>query len=428
MDGSSAEIATSAIEFPIAEIGASIVDGIPPPWRNKNLAFFAPDISDATTIKRMHQFLSRGFTVTVLGFRRDRYNVDFKPPWPHVLLGYTEDLRYLRRITALFAALAPLWRERDFLSRAAVLYARNLDQLLLALIVRACLNRRATVVYEVLDVQPVLARRGPLSVLLRLVERLSMRFVRYLVLSSPGFYRHYYAPVQKWTGPWVLLENKLSGPAAATPRSRTSRRPSCRSDKWVIGYFGLIRGQATIDLMFRVARRLPDRVVFRFQGVFTTVAEAQFRAALEQHPNITFGGSFRSPEDLAELYGGVDFAWAIDLENADSNSRWLLPCRLYEAGYFGVPCLAARGFELGHRVERHGIGWTFEAPFEDDLVRFFATVTPAEYERKRRALAALPDGAFVAGADLDALSRVLTDPDWALADRATPALAGPRAA
>jgi hypothetical protein len=51
------------------------------------------------------------------------------------------------------------------------------------------------------------------------------------------------------------------------------------------------------------------------------------------------------------------------------------------------------------------------------LVHFFQTLTPAEYEEKRQALRATPESAFVAGVDLDALCRVLSDPEWAFADR-----------
>ena len=395
--------------------------------RNKNIAFFSQDISDVSTIKRVHQFLSRGFTVAVLGFRRDRYNVDFKPPWPHVLLGYTHDRHYIQRLRTMLAAIPKLWSERPFLARASVLYARNLDQLLLALIVSLLINRSATVVYEVLDVQPILAQRGPVSMALRLIERLCMRRVRYLVLSSSGFYRHYYAAIQGYKGAWVLLENKLPEPIRSLPRSEVQIRPH-EGRPWTIGYFGLIRGQATIDLIVRLAQRLGDRVHFCFRGAFTTVDEARFRAALTALPNISFGGPFANPEDLPALYGSIDFAWGIDLENTDNNSRWLLPCRLYEAGYFAVPCLAARGFEIGNRVERQGIGWAFGTSLEDELVRFFETLTPAEHWEKQQALRALPDSAFVAGVDLDALCRVLTDPEWAFADRNSYSAAERRAA
>jgi succinoglycan biosynthesis protein ExoL len=415
MSGTSATPVSSSADIVMEE--GRYATGSSARLRNKNIAFFSQDISDVSTIKRVHQFLLRGFTVAVLGFRRDRYNVDFKPPWPHVLLGYTHDGRYMQRVRTMLAAIPKVWAERPFLACASVLYARNLDQLILALVIALLINRTATVVYEVLDVQPILARRGFVPWLLRSIERVCLRHVRYLVLSSPGFYRHYYAPVQGYKGAWVLLENKLPEPVRSV--SRADYQSRSREDRvWTIGYFGLIRGQATIDLIARLAQRLGNRVQFRFRGAFTTVDEARFRGALAALPNISFGGPFANPEDLPALYGSVDFAWGIDLENTDNNSRWLLPCRLYEAGYFAVPCLAVRGFELGNRIEHQGIGWAFDAPFEDELVRFFETLTPAEYEEKQRALRALPDNAFVAGVDLDALCRVLCDPEWAFADRA----------
>ena len=173
---------------------------------------------------------------------------------------------------------------------------------------------------------------------------------------------------------------------------------------WVIGYFGLIRGTATFDLMTRLAERLGEKVQFKFRGVLTTVDEAHFRRGLEQHANILYGGPYRPHDDLPELYGDVDFAWALDLENTDHNSRWLLPCRFYEAGHFGVPCLAVHGFEFGALIEEHRIGWTFGRPLEDQLVRFFETLTPEDYRVVRERLLAMPQSTFVAGEDVMRLS------------------------
>jgi succinoglycan biosynthesis protein ExoL len=168
----------------------------------------------------------------------------------------------------------------------------------------------------------------------------------------------------------------------------------------VIGYFGLIRGDATIELIRRVAERLGDRVRFRFRGVLTTVGKQRFDAILRRCPNISFGGAYANPRDLAELYGGVDFAWAIDLEHAEHNSRWLLPCRFYEAGFFGVPCIAVRDFEIGRLIDQLGVGWTFSEPLEDALVHFFETLTPEAYNERRCRLEAAPRDRFVAGGEM----------------------------
>ncbi|TWB46026.1 succinoglycan biosynthesis protein ExoL [Nitrospirillum pindoramense] len=379
------------------------------------VVFLTQDITDVSTIKRVREFLDNGLPVLVLGFERARYNSGYRPPWPHVLLGRTVDGKYAHRLQALAGALRVIFRNRARLTDATVLYARNIDQLLLALVMKWFISRKAELVYEVLDIQPMFVAHGLRSLALRLVERLCLTQVKLLVLSSPGFHRHYYAPTQKFRGPWLLVENKLPRPglperpsplpASPAPAS-TGTRPLMPPDRpWVIGYFGLIRGEQTVDLMRRLAQRLPDRLQIRFRGVLTTVDEKSFFKTLEACPNILYGGRYDHPGELADMYAGVDFAWALDLENTEHNSRWLLPNRFYEAGYFGVPCLSVRGFEVDRLVTRHDVGWGFDQPLEETMVRFFQDLTPEDYERKRQRLLSLPDETFVAGEEIRALCR-----------------------
>jgi succinoglycan biosynthesis protein ExoL len=368
--------------------------------RDDDLLFFCPDVTDASTLKRVQQFMDFGYRVTVFGFRRARYNVDYQPPWPNVPLGLTTDLRYWHRLKALFYAIPTLFAHRRALKRASVFYARNIDQLLLTLLARLIAFSRAPVAYEVLDIPAILMQRGAAPGLLRAIERLCLRRVRILVLSSPGFHRNYYAAVQRYAGDWFLLENKLyPSPPAPAPRKAApiGTRP------WVVAYFGLIRGDATIDLIARLAARLQGRVIFKFAGVFTTVEQARFEEVLGRHSNVTYDGPYLPQQDLERLYGGVDFAWALDLEHVDHNSRWLMPCRFYEAGYYGIPCLAVRGFEVGSAIEKHQIGWTFDAPLEESLASFFERLTEADYERTRGRLGAAPRSMFVAGDDVGGL-------------------------
>ncbi|MBS0540818.1 MAG: hypothetical protein JSR47_18800 [Proteobacteria bacterium] len=376
----------------------------------RRLAFFCPDVTEASTLTRAGQFIDHGYDVTVFGFRRERYNMSYRPEWPHVALGMTADGKYWQRLRALVGALPAIFANRATLKRATVFYARNIDQLLLALLARLLVFSRAPVAYEVLDIPPILIQRGPAARALRLLERICLRRIRVLVLSSPGFHRSYYAAIQKYDGTWFLLENKLHAAVtqlAARAPSADGHVESGRNRPWVIGYFGLIRGEETFALMTRLADRLKDRIVFRFRGVLTTVDEANFKATLESRGNMVYGGPYRPYRDLEELYRGVDFAWALDLEHVDHNSRWLLPCRFYEAGYFGVPCLAVHGFEVGSLVERHRIGWTFDTPLEDRLAAFFESITPDDYDRIRCRLRTMPRSMFVADDDVARLSKIL---------------------
>jgi succinoglycan biosynthesis protein ExoL len=374
------------------------VDGI-------ELSFFCPDVTDASTLKRVQQFMDFGYRVTVFGFRRFRYNTAYQPPWPNVALGFTTDARYWQRVRALVRAIPALFAHRGALARARVFYARNIDQLLLTLLARLITLSRAPVAYEVLDIPPILMQRGLVPTVLRAIERWCLRRIALLVVSSPGFHRNYYARIQNYRGAWFLLENKLH-PSIAPPPPAV-RRVAQHGRPWVVGYFGLIRGEATFALITRLAERLQGRVQFKFAGILTTVDRAKFDDVLRRCPNIVYSGPYLPQQDLERLYREVDFAWALDLEHTDHNSRWLMPCRFYEAGYFGVPCLAVHGFEVGSTIESHRIGWTFDAPLEESLARFFERLSVADYERIRGRLRSVPRSMFVAGDDVAQLCTML---------------------
>ena len=381
-----------------------------------DIAFFSPDITDVSTIKRADMFIDSGFSVVVFGFRRARYNRDFRPQWPYVELGETRDRSYLQRAMWLLRATIILTGWRDRLKRASRFYARNIDQLMLAFIARALVRSRAPITYEVLDIQPTLSGEDWRARLLRFIERLLLKRVSLLVVSSPGFIRNYFEPMQVYRGDWFLLENKLDAQAATAmsavrknlPTLADRKSPQARKYRWVVSYAGLIRGQRTFDLIRRLARRFEDEVLFKFHGVLTTVDPLEFQAAVAEQENMLYCGEYVSPRDLADIYRDTDFVWALDLENIDGNSRWLLPCRLYEAGYLGLPCLAARDFEVGRKIEELRAGWTFPAPFEAALSSFFATVTPDEYEETRRRVASLPPNAFLSKDETSAFCQYLS--------------------
>jgi succinoglycan biosynthesis protein ExoL len=370
------------------------------------LVYFGSEVRDASTVKRVQQFIDHGFSVTVFGFHRTRYNNDYQPDWPHVTLGTTIDGRYWHRLRALLGAIPMLLGHRRCFKSAAVFYARNFDQLLLALLARLLSGSRAPVVYEVLDIPPILMSTGPVPSLLRWVERRCLRLVDLLAVSSPAFHRNYYSAVQDHQGPWFLVENKLHPSIAGIARPPV-RMPARGGRPWVVGYFGLIRGEQTFALMARLAERLQGKVLFTFRGALTTVDAKLFNDTLKRLPNMIYGGPYHPHTELESLYRDVDFAWALDLEHTDHNSRWLLPCRFYESGYFGVPCLAVRDFEIGSVLERHGIGFTFDTPLEDQLVRFFEELTLADYQRICRRLGRMPADMFVAGDDVARLCSLM---------------------
>ncbi len=375
-----------------------------------SIVFFEPDLTETTTIARVKEAIEGGYRPVVFGFRRARYNKGYAAPWPEIELGRTQDARYWKRIKALFGALPAIIRHRDRFKSSAVFLARNLDQLLLALFARRFFNRPVLLAYEVVDIQPAFTRRDLRGAAIRQIERLCLKRIDLLIVSSPAFIRNYFATTQRYGGEWLLVENKLRQSDLEASRSieRADGMRAPHGDRrWVIGYFGLIRGQATVELIARLAKALPDKVEFVFRGVLTTVDHAWFHRMVAETENVRYDGAYTNPDDLRALYGSVDLAWEIDLEDTQYNSRWLLPCRFYEAGFFGVPCLAVRSFEIGRLLDCLGVGWTFEAPLEESLIRFFKALNVSTYEQKHQRLMACPTSAFVAGEEDKVLCQAL---------------------
>lgn len=375
--------------------------------RGLRVLFFGHDCTESTVIKRARGLMAEGVALTGFMFRREKLNRGFEPPWPNVELGVTADRSYGRRLLALARALPVLARHRAALRRADAIYARNVDMCLLALAARLVAGRRIPIVYEVLDVHRLFTGPGPAGAVLRWCERRMLARVDLLVVSSGGYVERYFAPVQGYAGPWFLLENKVRPGKGGLPPPDPGRSPA-PDGRWRIGWFGSLRCEESLALLASIAGTLPDRVEIVLRGGWPlAVGREGLEAILARHPNMRHDGEYRNPDDLAALYGGVDFYWGLDFHEKGANSDWLLPNRLYEGGLFGAVAIAARGTQAGRRVEAEGLGWAFDAPYDVSVARFLETLRVEDYLACRRRVLAVPRGRFVETDDVARLCALI---------------------
>jgi succinoglycan biosynthesis protein ExoL len=371
----------------------------PLPEPAPTVAYFGQDCTDSAVIRRISSFQALGLDVLGFTFRRQKFNRSYLPRWDNVALGETRDRHYAARLFKLLRAARRIIGQRRRLAGVTLFYARNIDMALLALFARLTSRSAAPLVYEVLDVQRAFLGKSMGAKVLRWVERRVLAQSRLLVVSSPGFVREYFKPLQGYRGEWFLLENKILGPqlrALPAQAGGGGGEPLAarRDGHWVIGWFGTLRCVESLDMLARLAAALPDRLLVYLRGFPTETGLEPFLRVVDRHPNMIYGGEFFSPNDLPALYGGIDFAWGFDFLDKGGNSDWLLPNRLYDAGYFNVPILAAAPTETGRRVAELGIGWTFGPDFVGELEHFLATVTAAEVAGRRRFMAELPRSLF----------------------------------
>lgn len=372
----------------------------------RRLVFIGPERTDARSVKRIAALTAEGWQVTGFTFHRDRGQDDPPPAWENIHLGNTYNRRYFHRLWAIVRAFGIMWRQRKRIREAACLYVINPDNALLALFGRFVSRRKVPLVLEIADIQPAMTGQGMKSRLLRKLERFILRRSQLLLTTSPGFLRHYFEPVQRYRGPVFLLENKVY-PSAALVAGRKPRPGPVSAGRWTIGYFGVLRCERSVDLICRLAEAFPEKLQFILRGVPAGIDEANFHQRISAHSNITWGGPYRYPRDLPEMYGGIDFNWCFDFSAAGANSAWLLPNRIYEGGLFHCPALAFAGTETASWLAEGELGEVFHEDLYTALHAYFSSLTLEKWQQLAARCSQAPDERFAAERDYSVLSERL---------------------
>ena len=357
------------------------------------LLFFASDMSEIAQIRRIRSLQQAGHAVSSISMTKGASVRIARPDWPNLDLGPIAEERLVRRAWRVLRSLPRLWRARGLLRDADLLIARNLDMVLLALVARRLAGCQGPVVYECLDIHAVLSGASTRARVLRWVERQVLRQVALLVVSSPGFLRGHFTMRQHYAGPHLVLENKLWLTPGVPPRPAADTIPRV-TDRLHLAWVGAIRCRASLDLLLATAALLPDRLHIHIHGTVHRHAIGDLEARLRGVPNVTCHGPYDWPAGLARIYTDNDLVWAQDLWQRGKNSDWLLPNRLYEAGWFGCPAIACTTTQTGRKIVADGLGYTIDSPTPAALADLLASLDHAALAEKRAAILARPAEIF----------------------------------
>jgi succinoglycan biosynthesis protein ExoL len=358
-----------------------------------SVVFFAFDIAEASQIRRIESLRALGHDVASVSFRKTNMNAGFRPDWRDLPLGPNSNHRYGLRLWRLLRALVRVWRHRAFLHGSDLWIARNLDMAILAVALRQLTRQDVPIVYECLDIHGLFTRHDAVGGAMRAVERRVLDRSDLLIVSSPGFLRAYFGPVQGYDGPVALIENKLWLGARALPRPQ-GPMTRLRGAPLTLGWVGSLRCARSLEILAGAASVMGSSIRILFHGNVHSHAVTEFDAVLASHPNIEYRGAYRYPDDLAEIYRSCDVVWSQDLWQAGANSDWLLPNRIYEASYFGCPSIAVSGTETARRVEEDGLGFVLPVASSDALVTLLRGLDAAMLRAASARLLAMPASRF----------------------------------
>ena len=281
--------------------------------------YIGPDCTHATVRKRIFAMEAAGVDLTGFTFRREKSNKDYVPEWKNVDLGVTLDRNYAKRVSALVRGLRTMLGRRDTLMRAKYIYARNFDNIMLALMAKRLSGSKAKLVYEVPDVQEFFFGDSLRAKVFRWLERRILARLDLLVASSPGFISGYFEPVQGYKGKSFVWENKLLADQMGQLPSEAelnAQRP--QTGPWILSWHGTLRCPQSMKILSKIARRLGPKIKIYMRGKPVDYPEL-FEQSFAGLKNVEFGGEYTLPDDLAEIYGPAHFAWCIDYFDPDGN-------------------------------------------------------------------------------------------------------------
>jgi succinoglycan biosynthesis protein ExoL len=354
------------------------------------IAVFGHDAGHANLVRRIDAFQSLGHSVHGLTMRR---GPDTPRSFPNTDLGRTFDDRFAQRVAMIGlgtyrARCAARPDEFD------LLWARNLDMLATALAFRG--KFKVPVVYETLDIHRSLSGENATARFLRQIEGRLLRHVSLIVVSAPAFVTEYYDRHHPDHPPVALVENTLPlGDMPPRPGPRTAP-----NEPFVLGWTGILRCRRSLDVLAEVAHRLEGRVLIRIHGRPALRSIPDFHERVAADPYLDYRGPYRSPEDLPSLYGEMDAVWCGVYYQSEGNAKWLLPNRVYEAGYFGLPALAPPGTQTAAFIAEHGLGPALRADTAEALAEAATALMDARaYGDSSERIAAQPTRLFARGTE-----------------------------
>jgi succinoglycan biosynthesis protein ExoL len=361
-----------------------------------HVLYFVHDLSDPAVRRRVIMLQAGGARVTLAGFRRtvhpETAAIEGVSP---IDLGPTRDGRFAQRLVAVAKAALSLHAKLRGVPRPDLIIGRNLEMLALAKRARSLFSADIPVVYECLDIHRLLLGESGASRAMRGAERALGRDAALLMTSSPAFVRDYFHRMGQITAPVMLLHNKVLELAENLPEEQDREPEVSLGGKWTIGWFGALRCRKSLELLAAFTQRMDGRfeVVLRGRPAYSEFPN--FDSLVRAEPYLRFEGPYRSPEDLARIYGEVHFSWAIDFFEEGLNSSWLLPNRLYEGCRYGAVPIAMRQTETGRFLAERYMGVLLQEASLQALTANLGDMDASRYAAIRRKVVAEDRGTWV---------------------------------
>jgi succinoglycan biosynthesis protein ExoL len=338
----------------------------------KTLIFVASHRRHTKVADRLLGALAAHRKIELFSFDRGAvdHTVYSDPNVSHTSLGRITNGIAASRFFALARATWILYRaKRRIKDSDTIVLVDTLDLLVISWL---CGLTRLPTVYDVSDIRPLQSSKSTLGRATRLIERLALKRVNLLVVTSPWFYWEYFACWQRFPNSALLIENKVGAGSV-----NHGSRPAFTNR---IAWNGLLRCRVSanvlLDCLTASPMSLNPPLHLSLHGLLGGLGKVGPK--LLKLPSCSYTGLY-DPESLGALLSRSSFVWAVDFADGE-NSKWLLPNRLYEALAAGVPLIAVDGTATAEVVRRHSIGIVLPECTSEAVIRALENCNRETYE------------------------------------------------
>ena len=331
----------------------------------KQVVFILTSSVNTNSIKRIDEFVTRGYKVKAYGFKRD-LDVSNKSKCANIVIlgSYKNDLSYYKRCALIFKGIKRVLKETS--DQPSLYYLIGLD---VAMFFR--MQSKRPYLYEEADL--VHANLGN-KLLKNTYERIDKSVIRHSLISSfrsEGFLKYHFG--DKIPDNVHVIANRLN---VEIKEFEIPPKNPMDLKHLKIGYVGFIRYESIANFAKVFCARFPQHE-FHFYGTYSSDGEKQMFDGLEAFGNCHFHGSFKSPDELGRIYSEFDLVLST-YDVSSENVRYAEPNKIYEAIYFETPIIVSSGTFLADKVNRLGIGFDIDAMDENAIVSFINDLTEAK--------------------------------------------------
>ncbi|KAA3634389.1 MAG: hypothetical protein DWQ02_11470 [Bacteroidetes bacterium] len=351
---------------------------------DRKLLFIQSTFGDAHQMVRFFELKKHYREAQLLAFSRMYYESTKEVNF--INLGKVRHGHLFSRILVYFNALKIISSQQSD-DRPSDIYFFGFD--LLPWLALSRRFKRSRLIFEIPDVRDKFFQKTLMTNLMKWFFKSSIKFVSAVVVTSELFHSRFLRVNGIQPKHWFLLENKVH-------LTDNELKPKLQNREIVIGYFGLLRCERSLLVLKELVDKSENFKVV-IHGYFMNISE-DLQSAIINHSKISYKGTYKSPQDLSEIYSQIDVSWVaypFHDPQEEGNFRYAWTNRYYEAGFFGIPMIGNAHSGDAEKIIRNNFGMILDLSDITKAVNDLSKLDKEIIQEWREALSKTPVSEFM---------------------------------